>query len=575
MNDGSSRIEFDADEVADLRGRSAAIDRSMAVVEFALDGTILTANPKFLQCVGYTLAQVEGKHHRMFVEPGYAQGKEYAEFWAALNRGDFLANEYKRIGNGGRLVWLQATYNPIFDAQGKAVKVVKYATDVTEQTRKSADLAGQVSAIEKSSAVIHFDMEGNVLFANRLFLDAIGFREHEIVGHHHRMFVDEAYARTEEYTEFWRALNRGEFLAGRYKRVGQGGREVWLQATYNPIFDADGTPVKVIKYASDVSDQVAGQQRLQLNANIMLDVVTAAAAGDLRPRANISGEDAMGRMAQGLNGFLDDLGGSISAITEHAKNLGVAASSMSDLSQQMSATAEETAAQANSVVSAADETDRNVQAVSAGVEEMSSSIKEVAASASSVTQVANDAVAISVEANRAIGELRKSSGQIGKVTKVISSIAQQTKLLALNATIEAARAGEAGRGFAVVAKEVKELARKTEDATEDIATRVEAIQTDTDLAVESTQRISEIIGQIQGFQTSIAATVTQQATTTGELARGLGQAAKGTEDVVRNISGVAVAAEHTSAGAGGSLESAQQLAKMANDLGDLVGRFQL
>ncbi|NVN85652.1 MAG: PAS domain-containing protein [Rhodopseudomonas sp.] len=237
-------------------GKIQAIGRAQAVIEFAMDGTILTANENFLTTLGYTLAEIKGKHHSMFVEPALRDGAAYRDFWASLNRGDYLAAEYKRIGKGGKEVWILASYNPILDDRGKPFKVVKFATDVTEQKLATADLAGQIAAIGKSQAVIEFNIDGTIISANDNFLHALGYSLGEIKGRHHSMFVDPAERDTPAYREFWAALGRGQYQAAEYKRIGKGGREIWIQASYNPILDLNGKPFKVVKYATDTTRQV-------------------------------------------------------------------------------------------------------------------------------------------------------------------------------------------------------------------------------------------------------------------------------------------------------------------------------
>ncbi|MGJ5178458.1 PAS domain-containing protein [Bradyrhizobium oligotrophicum] len=240
----------------DYSAQVAAIGRSQAVIEFNMDGTITTANDNFLNTLGYTLPEIQGKHHSMFVAPDERNGAAYREFWAALNRGEYQAAEYKRIGKGGKEVWIQASYNPIFDEKGKPFKVVKFATDVTAQKLRNADLAGQIEAIGKSQAVIEFKLDGTIVDANQNFLNALGYTLPEIKGRHHSMFVDAAERESAAYRDFWAALNRGEYQSSEYKRIGKGGREVWIQASYNPILDLNGKPFKVVKYASDVTKQV-------------------------------------------------------------------------------------------------------------------------------------------------------------------------------------------------------------------------------------------------------------------------------------------------------------------------------
>ena len=241
---------------ADFASQIAAIGRSQAVIAFNMDGTIIQANDNFLNTLGYSLDEIQGKHHRMFVEPGYAQSPEYARFWEKLNAGEFEAARYKRLGKGGKEVWIEASYNPIFDLNGKPFKVVKYATDVTEAMLKEADFSGQIDAISKSQAVIEFNMDGTIIQANDNFLNTVGYRLDEIQGKHHRMFVEPGYAQSPEYAGFWEKLNTGEFESARYMRLGKGGKEIWIQASYNPIFDLNGKPFKVVKYATDVTAEV-------------------------------------------------------------------------------------------------------------------------------------------------------------------------------------------------------------------------------------------------------------------------------------------------------------------------------
>jgi methyl-accepting chemotaxis protein len=257
-------------------GKIAAIGRAQAVIEFNMDGTIITANENFLKTLGYSLGEIQGKHHSMFVEPSMRDSAAYREFWASLNRGDFLAAEYKRIGKGGKEVWILASYNPILDERGKPFKVVKFATDVTAKKLETADLAGQIAAIGKAQAVIEFNMDGTIIGANENFLKTLGYSLTEIKGRHHSMFVDPAERDSATYREFWASLNRGEYQAAEYKRIGKGGKEVWIQASYNPILDLNGKPFKVVKYATDTTAQVLvrmGNERVRA----MMETVAAGA----------------------------------------------------------------------------------------------------------------------------------------------------------------------------------------------------------------------------------------------------------------------------------------------------------
>ncbi len=249
---------------ADLNGQIAAIHKAQAVIEFDLDGHVLMANQNFLDAMGYTLDELLGRHHRLFVAPDRRDTPQYCAFWDKLKRGEYDAGRYRRIHKDGSDVWLQASYNPIFDQQGRPFKVVKYATDVTEQQRRQADTEGQLAAISKVQGIIEFDLDGNILRANDLFLDAMGYREDELRGRHHSMLVLPEETRSPAYKEFWRKLRGGEYDTGQYLRIGKNGRRVWIEASYNPIFDAEGRPFKVVKFATDITKRFTAAQTLRV-----------------------------------------------------------------------------------------------------------------------------------------------------------------------------------------------------------------------------------------------------------------------------------------------------------------------
>ncbi|OYU87510.1 MAG: histidine kinase [Bradyrhizobiaceae bacterium PARB1] len=257
-------------------GKIAAIDRSQAVIEFNLDGTIIAANEIFLGALGYSLAEIQGKHHGMFVTPAERDSAAYREFWASLNRGEYRAAEYKRLAKGGREVWILASYNPILDEAGRPIKVVKFASDITEQKLRAADFSGQIEAIGKSQAVIEFNMDGIVLNANQNFLDVLGYSLAEIRGRHHSMFVAPNERDGAEYRDFWATLNRGSYQSAEFRRIGRGGKEVWIQASYNPIFDLNGKPCKVVKYATDTTAQVVARMKSE-RVRSMMEAVAAGA----------------------------------------------------------------------------------------------------------------------------------------------------------------------------------------------------------------------------------------------------------------------------------------------------------
>lgn len=270
-------------ESLEASGKVAAISRAQAVIEFNLDGTIITANENFLSTLGYALSEIQGRHHSMFVEAGERDGAAYRDFWARLGRGEYQAAEYKRVGKGGKEIWILATYNPILNDAGKPFKVVKFATDVTQQKLLAADSNGQMAAIRKSQAVIEFRMDGTILTANQNFLDTVGYMIDEIRDRHHSMFVDPIERSGAAYVEFWASLNRGTYQAAEYRRIGKGGREIWIQASYNPIFDLNGRPFKVVKYAADITAQAMAR----LKAERARSLIESVAAGSEEMNASI------------------------------------------------------------------------------------------------------------------------------------------------------------------------------------------------------------------------------------------------------------------------------------------------
>lgn len=249
---------------ADFSGQLNAIHKSQAVIEFELNGTIITANTNFLQAMGYELSEIAGQHHRMFVSPAERDSGAYREFWHKLERGEFHSGEFQRVTKSGKDIWIQASYNPIFDPSGNPVKVVKYATDITEQKLKNADFSGQIEAVKKAQAVIEFNLDGTIITANDNFLAALGYTADEIIGQHHRMFVSGDESASQEYQDFWAALRQGNFKAGEFRRIGKSGKDVWIQATYNPILDPNGQPFKVVKYATDITEDVRKRGEFQL-----------------------------------------------------------------------------------------------------------------------------------------------------------------------------------------------------------------------------------------------------------------------------------------------------------------------
>ena len=461
-----------------------ALDLSYAIIEFKPDGTILHANANFLTAMGYKREEIIGKHHRIFMDPMEAQGEAYRKFWQDLALGKPGSGEYRRLTKSGQEIWIEATYSPVFDSNGDVEKVIKLASDRTESRVRRFDFESQINAINRSQAVIEFDLTGTILNANTAFQEFMGYTLEELKGAHHRMFCDPSYAASAEYSQFWEKLGQGEFASGEFKRYLKSGDEVWISATYNPVFDLTGKPIKVLKLATDVTQAV--QQRMKREA-----------------------------------------------VQREITN---------ELSQITSSVGQSNA-EARAASGASDNAAENVQAVAAGAEELAASFDEISRRVSEALSVSKDAVSQADSARNVVETLSNAAESIGKVVELINSIADQTNLLALNATIEAARAGEAGKGFAVVASEVKGLAGQTSRAIDDITAQISAVQNGSSGAADAIESISKIIGQVDDIATGIAAAVEEQSVVTQDISNNMATAAEGVTQVSSAVSSIASASE--------------------------------
>ncbi|WP_248305998.1 MULTISPECIES: methyl-accepting chemotaxis protein [unclassified Devosia] len=480
------RFSFGQNSSKDDAAKLAALLRSQAVIEFELDGTIITANENFLKALGYGLDEVRGKHHSMFCAPEYVKSPAYKNFWADLGKGEFKSDAFQRFGKGGREVWIQASYSPVFDANGRPVKVIKFATDITEQRQMAADHAAQIEAISRVQAVISFNLDGTVITANANFLTTLGYSLAEIAGKHHSMFCDPAYTRTNEYAQFWQRLRSGEYVAAEFQRFGKGGKEVWIQASYNPVLDAAGRVSKIVKFATDISER----KRAEGVINELTKSLRMMAQGDLSGHIDHVYTGQYEALRHAFNSSLGRLQEIVEGMRTTSRSLKIAtgeilsgANDLSERTTRQAATIEET---------------------SASVEQLTGAVTENAKRAASANEKARHVVSVAIDGGTVMGRateamtaIEASSTKISKIIGLIDDIAFQTNLLALNASVEAARAGEAGKGFAVVAIEVRRLAQSAAQASSDVKVLIEAsegeVRGGSQLVSKAADRLADIV----------------------------------------------------------------------------------
>ncbi|MBB3936748.1 methyl-accepting chemotaxis protein [Aureimonas phyllosphaerae] len=532
----------------------SALDLSMAMIEFDLDGKILRANRNFCDLMGYTEGEIVGRSHRLFVEDAYAASPEYAAFWAKLRRGEFECDEFRRLAKGGREVFIRGNYNPILNRAGKPVKIVKFANDITATKQRQIDSSARIAALDRSQAIIEFTLDGEIITANPSFLKAFGYRLDEIVGRHHSLFVDRAEAASPAYAEFWSRLRAGEFIADEFRRVAKDGQDVFIQASYNPVLGLDGKVARIVKFASDVSGRVRAVRTLG-------QALTALAGGDLDRRIETPFTPALDPIRQSFNGSVETLGAAMLAISRNGASIQSNADGLRAASDDLARRTEQDAAAVEEISAALSEMNSGMRIASSKAEEAG----ELVARTRREAEQSGSIVGVAVDA---MGKIQGSSDRIGSIIGVIDEIAFQTNLLALNAGVEAARAGEAGRGFAVVAQEVRGLAQRSAEAAKEIkaliSTSREQVAEGVDLVGRAGVSLQSIVDKFAAVNDHVGVIVDA----VRNQAHGLDEVNTGVGTLDRSIQRNAAMVE----------ESAAACAELSGEVGalnEMIGRFEL
>ena len=530
-----------------------ALSRSQAIIEFDLTGKILKANDNFCKAVGYQQSEIVGRTHSMFLSPEDAASPEYKSFWTKLSRGEYDQGQYRRRAKNGDEIWIEASYNPVFRF-GKPYKVVKIATDITSIKRKSAEDDGKLAALSRAQAMIEFTPDGKILSANENFLATLGYTAEDIIGKHHSMFCEPAYAQSEDYRDFWKELGKGHFSTGQFMRLGKDGKRVFIQASYNPIIDDRGRVFKVVKFAFDVTDRMhaveelgAALERLsQCNIRITLDKPFVGEFERLRCDFNKS-------IAE-FQKTLENVLGQTGDLTRSSQEVSEASVNLAERSREQAVALEETSAALEEITATVRSSTENMKET-----------RKLVQSARTSTVASTEVVERTVDAMQRI---ETASREISQIIGVIDEIAFQTNLLALNAGVEAARAGEAGKGFAVVAQEVRELAQRSANAAKEIKALINNSGTEVLEGVRLVGETGEALKQIDALVRHIDGNVDMIAKAADEQAVGISEINKAVNRLDRMTQENAAMSARTTV-------ISTTLAQGADALAQLVSLFKL
>lgn len=536
------------------KGVLKALNTSLAIIEFNCEGKILAANENFCSVLGYNRSEIIGKKHSMFVDPVDVNNIAYTQFWEKLGSGKFDSGVYKRLKKDGSEIWIQATYNPILNSNGKPVKIVKLASDVTIAKLKSAEDYGKLKAISRVQAIIEFKTDGTILNANENFCSAVGYQLKEIRGRHHSIFVEPAYAMTDEYKEFWDRLASGEYFAAEFKRIDKNGNEVWIQASYNPIFDMSGNVIKIVKFATNITGRVNAVNAIGAGLKAMASGDLSVSIGENFPDELDSLREDFNETSEKLAQTLIMFGQNTDGISNGSNDIRTASKELSERTEQQAASVEETA-------SAIEEITVTVNTTAEFAEHAGRLVNTTKLEAERSGKIVTSAVS-------AMSDIRSSSDQIADIIGVIDDIAFQTNLLALNAGVEAARAGDAGRGFAVVAQEVRELAQRSAKAAKEIKELITRSGNQVQSGVQLVAETGDALVSIVHYVTEVHDHVRKINDATREQVVGLSEINRAVCSIDQGTQQNAVMAEQVTA-------SSYTLARETDELSSILAEFKL
>jgi methyl-accepting chemotaxis protein len=523
-----------------------AIGTSFGIITFAPDGTIIDANENFRRLMEYGAAEIVGRHHSMFLSAAERDAPAYAEFWQRLRGGAFCSGEFRRIAKSGHDVWLRASYVPVRNGRGKVVKVVKVALDITAEKQAAAENESLLGAISRSQAVIKFALDGTILDANDNFLHLMGYERGEVVGRKHSIFADPAYAASHEYQAFWERLRRGEFLSAEFERVGKGGRHVWLQATYNPVYDAEGKVTKVVKFAVDLTERMA-------EVGLVGDALERVSEGDLTASVDRELIPSLDKLRVDFNIAARRLAESVNGVRQSTDEISLGVTEIAQATEDLSGRTEQQA-------STLEETSSVLDSVTTGIRRTADNASKAARAVDATNEAARKSHSIVGEAVVAMNRIETSAREIDQIIGLIDEMAFQTNLLALNAGVEAARAGDAGRGFAVVASEVRALAHRSADAAKSIKQLIARSSEQVGNGVRLVGETGTALDTILGHVTDLHGIVGEMATAAAEQAGSLAEINAATGQMNQAVQQNAAMVEQTSAATHSLREEISRLA---------------